>query len=72
MFETVENKSFNAIVATNRPLKINKCHPFYNPKETDLFFVYNQLGFLEITLFNGNIAVLADLKVGNNIEIQFS
>jgi S-adenosylmethionine hydrolase len=74
MFEAAaaEKKSFTAIVSTTRPLKITKCHPFYNPKEEQLFFVYNQMGFLEITLFNGNIAILADLKVGNNIEVSFS
>jgi len=72
MFETAGTKSFTAIVSTTRPLKITKCHTYYNPKETEVYFVYNQLGFLEITLFNGNIAVLADLKTGNDIDIQFS
>jgi S-adenosylmethionine hydrolase len=72
MFEAAGRKEFTAIVSTTRPLKITRCHTFYNPKESEVFFVYNQLGFLEITLFNGNIAALADLKVGNNIEIQFS
>jgi len=72
MFESAGKKSFTAIVSSARPLKITQCHPFYNPKELELFFVYNQLGFLEITLFNGNIAAIADLKVGNNVEIQFS
>jgi S-adenosylmethionine hydrolase len=71
MFEEVEKKSFTAIVSTVRPLKITKCHPHYNPKESELFLVYNQMGFLEITLFNGAIAVLADIKVGNNIDIHF-
>jgi S-adenosylmethionine hydrolase len=71
MFEAAGKKSFTAIVSTTRPLKITQCHPYYNSNESEVFFVYNQLGFLEITLFNGNIAALADLKVGNNIEIQF-
>jgi S-adenosylmethionine hydrolase len=71
MFEAAGKKPFTAIVSAARPLKITRCHTYYNPKEPELFFVYNQLGFLEITLFNGNISVLADLKVGNNIEIKF-
>ncbi|MCL2246165.1 MAG: SAM-dependent chlorinase/fluorinase [Lentimicrobiaceae bacterium] len=71
MFEAVGKKDFTAIVATNRPLRITRCHPFYNAKESDLFLTYNQLGFLEITLFNGNIAAIADIKVGLDIEIRF-
>ena len=72
MFETAGKRKFEAIVSTTRPLKITRCHPSYNPKEPEVFLVYNRLGFLEITLFKGNIAALADIKVGNNIEIQFS
>ena len=71
MFEAAKTKEFIAKVSTTRPLKITRYHPFYNAKESEVFFVFNRLGFLEITLFNGNIAALADLKVGNNIEIQF-
>ena len=72
MFETVGKKPFTAIVSTNRPLKITQCHSFYNPQEPEVFLVYNRLGFIEITLYNGNIAALADIQVGHNIDIQFS
>jgi S-adenosylmethionine hydrolase len=72
MFEAVGKKQFKAIVSTARPLKITRCHPYYNSKEPEVFLVYNRLGFLEITLFKGNIAALADIRVGNNIEIDFS
>jgi len=72
MFEAVGRRSFTAVVSTNRPLKITRCHTYYNPKEQEVFLVYNRLGFIEITLYNGNIAALADIKVGNNIEILFA
>ena len=73
MFEAAGSRAFTATVSNNaRPLKITRWHPFYNPHEEELFFVYNRLGFLEITLYKGNIAALADIKVGNNIEIQFA
>ena len=73
MFEAVGKKSFIATAGSaTRPLTFTRCHPYYNRKEEDVFFVYNQLGFLEITLFNGNIAALADLKAGNDVEIHFS
>ena len=72
MFEAVGKKQFKAVVSSTRPFKIMRCHPYYNPKEQDIFLVYNRLGFLEITLFNGNIAALADIRVGNDIVIDFS
>jgi S-adenosylmethionine hydrolase len=73
MFEAAGKKPFTATIASlTRPLRITRCHTWYNPNETELFFVYNQLGFLEITMFNGNVAALADLKVGNHIQIHFS
>jgi S-adenosylmethionine hydrolase len=71
-FEAVGKKAFTAVVSNNvRPLKITRCHTHYNPQESEVFLVYNRLGFLEITLYEGNIAALEDLKVGHNIEIQF-
>ena len=72
LFENAENKQFTAIVSSNtRPLFITRFHPYYNPKETEIFLTYNSLGFLEITFFEGNIAALADIKIGNNVEIKF-
>jgi len=72
MFEAAGKRLGKAIVSTNRPLKITRWHPFYNSKEQEVFLVYNRLGFIEVTLFNGNIAALADIKVGHNIDIYFS
>ena len=72
MFEAVGKKQFTAMVSNNvRPLKITRCHTYYNPQESEVFLVYNRLGFLEVTLYEGNIAALADIKVGHNVEIQF-
>jgi S-adenosylmethionine hydrolase len=72
MFEAVGKKEFSATVSSNaRPLIITRCHPFYNPNEQEVFLVYNRLGFIEITLSRGNIAALADIKQGNDIEIRF-
>jgi len=71
MFEAAGNKNFEAFVFNTRPLKITRCYPYYNPKESEIFLVYNGLGFLEIALYKGNIAALADIKVGNNVEIWF-
>ena len=72
MFEAARKEKFEATVSSNaRPLKINTCSPYYNSQESKVFFVYNRLGFLEITLYKGNIAALADIKIGNDVEIRF-
>jgi len=73
MFEAAGYQKFEATVSANaRPLIIKSCYPCYNPQEKDVFFVYNRLGFLEITLYRGNIAVLADIQVGDKVEIRVS
>jgi S-adenosylmethionine hydrolase len=71
MFEAVGKKPFTATVSAARSLKITRCHPYYNPQESEVFLVYNRLGFIEIALYKGNIAALADIRVGNDIEVRF-
>jgi len=72
MFEAAGKRPFTATVSNIRSLKITRCHSYYNPRESEVFLVYNRLGFLEITLYKGNIAALADIKVGDDVEIGFS
>jgi S-adenosylmethionine hydrolase len=72
MFEAAGKKTFTAFIIGTRSLKINRFYTFYNPKESEVFLVYNRLGFLEITLYKGNIAALADIRAGNDVEIHFS
>jgi S-adenosylmethionine hydrolase len=72
MFEAAGRKTFTAFVIGTRSLKITRFHTFYNLKESEVFLVHNRLGFLEITLYKGNIAALADIRAGNDIEIHFS
>ena len=72
MFEAVGRKTFTAIVNSTRSLKITRCHSHYNPNEPEVYMVYNRIGFLEITLYKGNIAALADIRAGNDIEIHFT
>jgi S-adenosylmethionine hydrolase len=72
LFEAVGKKKFSATVSSNaRPLIITRCYPYYNPLESEIYLVYNRMGFLEITLYNGNIAALADIKPGNAVEMRF-
>ena len=72
MFEAAGRKTFTAFIRGTRSLKITRYHTFYDPKESEVFLVHNRLGFLEVTLYKGNIAALADIQAGNDIEIHLS
>jgi S-adenosylmethionine hydrolase len=69
--EAGRNRKFTAMISNRKHLKITRYHEFYNPEEDEVFFVFNRLGYLEITMFQGNIAVLGNLMVGDTVEIKF-
>ena len=46
-------------------------HDFYDPKEEDVYITDNRLGYMELTLNNSRIAVLADLHIGDKVEIRY-
>jgi len=71
MFEGVGRRAFTATVSNVRSLKITRYQAYYNSQELEVFFVKNRLGLLEITLYKGNIAALADIRVGDDVEIKF-
>ncbi|MEG2070795.1 MAG: SAM-dependent chlorinase/fluorinase, partial [Bacteroidales bacterium] len=47
--EANQNNQFKATVSSTKHIQITKYHDFYNPQEEEVFFVFNRLGFLEIT-----------------------
>ena len=65
------NRKFTATISNRKHLKITRYHEFYNPDEDEVFFVFNRLGYLEITMFQGNIAILGNLTLGDAVEIRF-
>lgn len=69
--EAGRNRKFTAMISNRKHLKITRYHEFYNPEEDEVFFVFNRLGYLEITMFQGNIAILGNLMVGDTVEIKF-
>lgn len=71
MFEKGNNRPFTAHISSTRQLVIKRIHKFYNSKEDEIFFVYNRLGFLEITMYEANVALLADINVCDSVEIRF-
>lgn len=63
---------FLATVSSTKHLKITRKHDFYNPAENEVYLLLNRLGYIEITLFHGHIAILGDLKVKDIVEIKFT
>ena len=69
--ETVKEGPFEAYVNAKKRWKCQKYHDTYIPEKDDEFYLAgNALGYVEITVFQGNIAVLMDLKVGDQITIE--
>lgn len=72
MFEEVRNgRPFVASLPSSPYLRITKCYEHYNKAEKEAFLVYNQLGYVEIAMYRSNVAVLADIKVDDVVEIVF-
>lgn len=72
MFLEAYSGSFVATVSSSKHLKITRKHDFYNSNEKEVYLLLNRIGFVEITLFQAHIAILGDLKVKDDIEIQFT
>lgn len=69
--EAVAGRSFVATLPSSPYLRITKFYESYNPSEKEPFLVQNQLGYVEIAMYRSNIAVLADIRAGDVVEIQF-
>jgi len=67
-----QNRAFLATIASSNYLKITKCCDFYNASEEEIYFVKNRLGFIEITMYQSNIAILGNIKIGDKVEIVFN
>lgn len=72
MFEEANTRNqFVATIPTSCFLQINKCFDYYNPSSREAFLVRNPMGFIEIAMYRNNFAALANVNVGDTIEIQF-
>ena len=69
--EVMNNRKFTAKLGKGRHVHTSRFHPYYNEKEDNVYLVANRLGYIEITMYHGNIAVLAGLQVEDAIEIAF-
>lgn len=72
LFQEFYKGDFLATLSSSKHLKITRKHDFYNPNEREVYLLLNRIGFVEITLYQGHIAILGDLKVKDVIEIKFT
>ncbi len=69
--EVAQKRVFTALVGRGRHLQLSRFHSAYQDQEEDVYLVANRMGYIEITMNHGNIAALADLHIGDVIEINF-
>ncbi|MCQ2264921.1 MAG: SAM-dependent chlorinase/fluorinase [Bacteroidales bacterium] len=69
--ESVRNGHFSATLSSSKHITITHHHTFYNPQENEVYLLSNRLGFLELTLNNSRLAVIADIHIGDKVEIQY-
>ncbi len=69
--KAVKEGQFEAYINAKKRWKCQKYHDTYVPEKDDEFYLAgNALGYVEVAVFQGNIAVLMDLKVGDQITIE--
>lgn len=68
--EATHGKNFQGVIISKTDWPINEYHEQY-VDSSKFYFTNNMLDCLEITYYQGKIAVLADLKVGDKIEITY-
>jgi len=66
----VGNNPFTAEIHSKNNWKISKFYDKTRP-EKEMCFTINSLGCIEITMYQGRVAALADLQVGDRVEIQY-
>lgn len=69
--KAVKKGNFSLILSSIKHITVTRYHDFYDPKEEDVYITDNRLGYLELTLNNSRIAVLADLHIGDKVEIRY-
>lgn len=68
--EAVRSGTFQATIHSKKEWKCQIYHESYSPEE-EFYFTGNALGCLEIAMYQGNVAILADFKVGDKITIKY-
>ena len=68
--EAVGKGTFQATIQSKKEWKCQIYHESYSPEE-EFYLTGNALGCLEIAMYQGDVAILADFKVGDKIIITY-
>lgn len=68
--DAVQGESFTAFVHSKTEWKIQKFHEKY-VQEDGIYFTNNALEHLEITMFQGDVAMLASMRVGDKVVVKY-
>lgn len=68
--EAVQNKPFEAIIQSKKRWGCSIYHDKYQPEE-EMYLTSNALDCLEITMYQADVAILADFKVGDKVTIKY-
>ena len=69
--EVVGNRPFTATIQSKGVWKIARHYNNYNVSDGEMYLCNNALGFIEVTVFQSDVAVLADLEPGDKVFIQY-
>ncbi len=69
--QVVQNRPFTATIQSKGFWKITKHYPEYSASESEMYLCDNSLGLLEVVSYQSDVAILADLEVGDKIFIQY-
>lgn len=65
------NRSFKVTAGDRKHLVTSLYQDYYAHSDGEVYLVPNRLGFIEISIYHGNIAALANLHVDDSVEITF-
>lgn len=72
MFEkAVGNREFTATIQSNGMWTITAHADHYQPMDDEMYLCNNALGFIEITGYQSDVSILADLEPGDKIIIKY-
>ncbi len=69
--EVVGNRPFTATIQSKGVWKITQHYNSYNGSDGEMYLCNNALGFIEVAAYQSDVAVLADLDLGDKIFIHY-
>ena len=66
----VQNNAFETTIHSKNEWKCRIYHDKYLPEE-EFYLTSNALGCIEITMYQANVAILADFKVGDKVTVKY-